>query len=344
MELFKYRAGKGVYDDNHKEVFYRDIDLLSVNRIYVPLMQHLNDPTEGLFNDSPLFNSIGLLNKIFKVNGSVEHLREAFNSFVEKINTSGVYSLSRDINNELMWAYYANGHNGYAIIFDSDKLYESYCKNVSFQTVFLFNVVYKNRLPQIDAGIFNDDTTTVIQKFIGYKSKAWEHEKETRVIFDKGGEAKEIDYRTIKGFVFGYKMPKSDRHYIMEKFAGRGMKYYEMELNPDNYKFFRVEIDDEFKGAEAYFPNKVHYDLEALIDGDCGNTAQYHRNQVKDCLEYISVEPFVKSFNYIYCQEADGQLEVMVFVDYDKPGVLKRINRYKFVSDGDRMVLTESMG
>lgn len=343
MELYKYRVGRGVYDDNHKEAFYRDIDLLAVNRIYVPLMQQLNDPTEGLFNDTPLFDVIGMLNKMLNVNGAVENLKKAFDDFVEKINTSGVYSLSRDVNNELMWSYYANGHNGYAIIFDSDKLYDSFCKNVSFQTVFQFNVVYKNSLPKINTDIFKEETTSVIQKFIGYKSKAWEHEKETRVIFDKGGEVKEFDYRILKGFVFGYKMPKPDRQYIMEKFAGRGMKYYEMKLNPNNYKFYKVEIDDEFKNAEAYYPHKVEYDLEELIQGDCGNIAKYHRNQIKDCLEYVSIEPFVKSFNYIFCQETEGKLEVLVFVDFDKPGVLKRINSYKFVSDGNMMVLTESI-
>jgi len=52
MIAYKYRSGKGTKDSEGREVFDRDIMLLSQDTIYVPTVEKLNDPAEALVDES----------------------------------------------------------------------------------------------------------------------------------------------------------------------------------------------------------------------------------------------------------------------------------------------------
>jgi len=51
MIAYKYRSGRGAKDSNGKDVFERDIELLSRDTIYIPTVEQLNDPAEALVDD-----------------------------------------------------------------------------------------------------------------------------------------------------------------------------------------------------------------------------------------------------------------------------------------------------
>lgn len=53
-KAYKYRGGIGLFDDKGKSIFHRDIDTLADNKIYLPTISQLNDPTEGFFDDSQI--------------------------------------------------------------------------------------------------------------------------------------------------------------------------------------------------------------------------------------------------------------------------------------------------
>ena len=233
--VYKYRPGRGpiTKDQNGKdiEIFERDLKSLSEDKIFVPTPKQLNDPTEGLFDDTALSNGLGFFKKL--VEESTIRVEQAYSKIKEQLKTAGIYSLSKTATNELMWAYYANGHNGYAIKIDTDVLYKSLNGGSRFANIHAFDVKYVDSLPIIDISIFNHkNSTEVIQRFVGCKSKSWKHEQEYRLIFDKGDELKHIDFRAIKGFVFGYLMPKEDIEYVMNLFKGRHLSYSKICLNP----------------------------------------------------------------------------------------------------------------
>ena len=121
MIVYKYRSGRGTKDDNGRDVFERDIELLSKDTIYVPTVAQLNDPGETLVDDSLFKVQLRLLEKM-GAKSSTKPVEEGFHELLDKVRSSGIYSLSKEIGNELMWAYYASGHSGYAIIFDTEVL------------------------------------------------------------------------------------------------------------------------------------------------------------------------------------------------------------------------------
>ena len=52
MIAYKFRSGRGTKDSEGKDVFERDIALLSRDTIYVPTVEQLNDPAEALVDES----------------------------------------------------------------------------------------------------------------------------------------------------------------------------------------------------------------------------------------------------------------------------------------------------
>lgn len=263
MIVYKYRSGRGSKDSEGRDIFERDIELLSKDSIYIPTVEQLNDPAEALVDVND-FKAILSFCKVFGVNDSIKNVEDQFSKFYNGIRSAGIYSLSKKNDNELMWAYYASGHTGYAIIFDTDVLSKSF-GHVQFGGMYEFDVNYSSKLPQFDiTKIGKESVVKTLSCFLGNKSKAWEHEAEHRLVFDKGGRCLKIDYRAIKGFVFGYRMEEEDIDYVMKLFSGRGLEYYKIKMKDNSYKLFKERLADKYPNATLYSPNHVEYDIEEL--------------------------------------------------------------------------------
>ena len=236
MKAYKYRSGRGTKDCDGKDVFERDLDLLSRDAIYIPTVAQLNDPAEAFVDDSIFKVQLQLFKKL-GAKDSIRLVENSFKSFYESIRLSGIYSLSKKIDNELMWAYYASGHTGYAIIFDTDVLAKSFDRG-KWGGMYEIDVNYSKKLPKFDITRLSrgNDVTVALSCFVGNKSEAWAHEEEHRLVFDKGGRSLVIDYRAIKGFVFGCRMKDEDIDYVMKTFTGRDLDYYKVVLKEDSYK------------------------------------------------------------------------------------------------------------
>ena len=108
-KAYKYRGGRGILDKDGESIFERDVTTLVNNQLYLPTKDGLNDPTEGVYGDDALrifFNAFSEYS---------HNVEEQYNKFTEKFGKVGVYSLSKTFDNELLWAYYASGHTGFAI-------------------------------------------------------------------------------------------------------------------------------------------------------------------------------------------------------------------------------------
>lgn len=266
---YKYRQGRGHKDAQGNEIFERDIKMLAQDTIYVPTVAQLNDPTEALVDDRIFEMQLEFFRKLGAKN-SIETVRERYDDFYESIiRNSGIYSLSKKVDNELMWAYYASGHSGYAIIFDTDVLAKSF-GNGKWGGMYEIDVNYSKKLPKFDITRLSrgNDVTVALSCFVGNKSEAWAHEEEHRLVFDKGGRSLVIDYRAIKGFVFGCRMKDEDIDYVMKSFAGRDLEYYKIVQKDNSYKLSLQELKDGYLDADKYCPNKVEYDIEKLIEWD----------------------------------------------------------------------------
>lgn len=335
MIAYKYRSGRGPKDSNGKDIFERDIELLSQDMIYIPTVEQLNDPSEALVDDRVYKMQLDLFEQIVSKE-SIGSFDEGVHGLFDSIRNSGIYSLSKEIANELMWAYYANGHNGYAIIFDTEVLAKSF-ENGKYSGMHELEVKYSSRLPRFDISIIEMDINKVLSCLVGNKSNAWKHEAEHRLVFDTGGKCLKIDYRAIKGFVFGYRMNPVDIDYVMKIFSGRDMTYYHIKLKDNSYNLFLERLTDGYPDAEKYYPNKVEYDVEALLEYDRNTegVGYKYRPYVEQALMEVGREPFVTFITHIVVTDDKKHPNILVWTKIKQDGSFRKTRQFEFdVIDG----------
>ena len=291
-KAYKYRGGQGILDKDGKSIFERDVATLVNNQLYLPTKDGLNDPTEGVYGDDALrifFNAFSEYS---------HNVEEQYNKFTEKFGKVGVYSLSKTFDNELLWAYYASGHTGFAIEYDIDILEQSLNYNTYAQQLYKFDVEYLNDVPQIDIStIRGNEMVEMLKRFIGTKSSSWAHEKEVRLIFENTGLF-EIDYKAVTAIYFGCRMPDSDIDYIMKKLKGRGLKYFKMVNVNNSYRFEAKEVEDKYSDAPKYVENCVSYDIDNLLL--CGGLNEEeiatYKSYFINALEMVKDDPNITEF------------------------------------------------
>lgn len=292
-KAYKYRGGRGILDKDGKSIFERDVMTLLNNQLYLPTKDGLNDPTEGVYRDDAL-------RMFFNVFSKYSHnVEEQYNKFTERFGKVGVYSLSKTFDNELLWAYYASGHTGFAIEYDIDILEQSLNYNAYAQQLYKFDVEYWNDVPQIDIStIRGNEIVEMLKRFIGAKSSSWAHEKEIRLIFENTGLF-EIDYKAVTAIYFGCRMPDGDIDYIMEKLKGRGLKYFKMVNINNSYRFEAKEVEDKYSDAPKYVANCVSYDIDNLLL--CGGVNEEeiatYKSYFINALEILKDDPYITKFN-----------------------------------------------
>ena len=126
MKLYKYRAD-----------IYRDLLTLVNNQIYAPTVQNLNDPAETIVNDSKMNEVFDLIEKSGLPK---KKAKDNYNKIITQARTElGIFSLSKTVVNELLWAYYTNGHRGFCIEYNLEELKKSL--KVHWHSIFLmFNI------------------------------------------------------------------------------------------------------------------------------------------------------------------------------------------------------------
>jgi len=247
MKVYKYRYGS-----------QRDLESLKQDYFYAPHPSKLNDPCENLFDVAGIEQTLAQLASMSSV--PTKMLSESFFTLFTQIQENvGIYSLSKTVIDELLWAYYANSHTGFCIEYDLEKLGEL------TKIAGSFDVLYEHNIPQItldDLIGVQSDVIKILQLTSGTKSKRWQHEDEIRIIMDYFGKV-EYDFRAVKAIYFGLRMPKTqqDLHdnlsqvsqeQVMEVLKGRNIKYYQMVLMPNSYEFDYFQVEDLYKDADKY--------------------------------------------------------------------------------------------
>lgn len=127
----------------------------------------------------------------------------------------GVLSLSSDPKNVMMWAHYADNHEGLALRFDSRHMGdeasgEMRCFPVKYDLSF-------PRLPEYLTALLefkNGDRRSFTKLFFCRKSRDWKNEKEWRFFAGKPDSFVEYDAPMLSGIIFGWKMPEITRQLV----------------------------------------------------------------------------------------------------------------------------------
>lgn len=140
--------------------------------------------------------------------------------FRHELNRHGISCFSLNPNESLMWAHYANKHNGLCLVYDKEELLNSLRDfDSSFDSA---KVNYRSRptltLYEKNGHIeFTSDTPVVVTK-----NSNWKYEKEFRIFFKPAkndffhGQAIFIDHSALKEVIYGYQVSQEDENAVSE--------------------------------------------------------------------------------------------------------------------------------
>lgn len=258
------------FECNPTEFLERDSELFKKNIMKSQIAGFIHHALNCHKNMQNFYDAKGreikiLLNRIKKQKGNIERQYRIINDFLEikeatkltspssQLNSQkkmlenlGVFSVSEDPLNSLMWAHYANNHTGIVLGFDIQDFENSCFKKVNYIEV----------LPEIDLskGLMNGINYYLvqgkmiaepfiqmedpqIQNIIFTKTIEWQYEKEWRFITKQFG--KHLFPGKLKQLIFGMKCPESE----IIKYIRICDEYY-----MDTIQFFIVQRCNKTKG------------------------------------------------------------------------------------------------
>lgn len=173
-------------------------------------------------------------------NISLSNPVDVFKGFDKQLQNAGIFSLTEDPLNQLMWAHYGQSSQGLAIgfsVLDNNLLGNSdKCLKVN----------YSNDLPEFSSNGFIQETQLyangknksiisfkdpTFKKAISTKSENWKYEKEWRYVEEKSGEYSFPG--EISEIIFGLNMSVENQE-----------KYFDLARNLktfDKIKFYKIE-------------------------------------------------------------------------------------------------------
>src|SRR5688572_5618030 len=244
MRYFKYRGG----------YFERDLKSLEENYFWASEISSLNDPYEFMVEHEFYRPQLDLILQILSGDNIAKNefnkVHNQLEALVAKTKECGIFSLSKNYADELLWAHYAGSHQGFCIELDSELLKRNFNK-------YFYNfleVKYSEVIPKIEVEDFLNLKTkneNFLQKLVATKSKRWDYEEEVRFVMEQPGKHY-YDFRSVKGIYFGLRMDDAQKKILMKCMEGRGIKYYQMELENKSYKLNPRPVKDLFSDAPKY--------------------------------------------------------------------------------------------
>lgn len=239
--LFRYR-------NNNKFT----IDEISNNYIFFPNSEKLNDPFDAshkLLDINDDFDNIeksyNYLNSKLVDNKIKNYFEEKFknkiafkdflkSSIIEYINKTGIACFSNSQLNFMMWANYANNHQGICIQYNIkyDKEFFKGCRIVD----------YVEDLKQINYLIYKNEEE--ILNLFYMKLKLWKEEYEIRLIKNTTGKHN-LNPKSIRSIIFGLRTSVNYKKKIIKavKDNNSQIKVYDSQLLQTGFGLSLTEIE-----------------------------------------------------------------------------------------------------
>ncbi|MCB9345323.1 MAG: DUF2971 domain-containing protein [Lewinellaceae bacterium] len=154
------------------------------------------------------------------------------------MKNKGISCFSTEFDNMLMWAYYADGHKGMCLEFNTE--YEPFSK--------IHKVKYSNETPTVDANIILNDSTDhheIVEAYLLSKYEDWSHEREWRILHTQNRITFGYKSNALTGIYFGSKISFTDLEIIALIIKGQhsNCKFYQMEKVPGEFKIIPRELN-----------------------------------------------------------------------------------------------------
>ncbi|UYK66992.1 DUF2971 domain-containing protein [Xanthomonas sacchari] len=328
---FKYRSGDAT-------TLPRDLKALADAAFYAADRHSLNDPFEGRFDRSPLDTQFELAKNVAsviapKVSTSLDTVEKATGNLLSFADKSGIFSLSYNPLQELIWAHYGGSHQGFCIGYDLEKL-TSFEPNVHR----VIEVHYSNTAPTISTVdlMSTGDPVPVLRKMLGVKSKPWSYEEEVRLVTQPPG-LHDHDFRATKTVYFGLRCPESTIMAVMETLAGRGVTYQQVVSPPSSYTLKSVAILDRFASAPTYKANVAPISEGAIYLDDLKPEQKQYAAYLRKAAEIVRREPYCQEIQLVdFSSEKSTPTRPVIFVQYQH-APNKWVNHYFTLPEIDKL-------
>ncbi|WP_394388115.1 DUF2971 domain-containing protein [Shewanella woodyi] len=268
---FERRAiviGDNLFLDKYK------LDPILKRQAYFSKATTFNDPFEGVFALSSDVSSINDLMEVLEIAGQLtgfqisdlihsdtlsnqlaaslqEHPQAITKSFTDQIRQqTGLYCLTADPEDMIMWAHYGSNHSGIALEFDRTP--ESNCGTMTFE------VDYFTSPPEISFGAILRDciklsksksliekanlmSNSSLRKLLYSKTSKWKYESEWRTsnlpgLQDMPGK--------LVSIIFGYNVKLGVIEYLKSREELKGVSFKCIHPDKSNYKLKMYDEDD----------------------------------------------------------------------------------------------------
>ncbi len=295
MKVYKYRGGPNLQ---------LHLDTLAQNQFWAPRADQLNDPAEAYVNDRSLREALKL--------AGAESVRESFDALTQMRHVVGVYSLSRTPLDELMWAYYAEGHAGFCIEYDLERL------RLEARAAWnVLDVSYHND-PQtisLDDVFASGSEAAILSKMIGTKSIRWAHEEETRIVTTNPG-VNHFAADAVTGLYFGCRCNDDFIAAALAAMKGRRLKCFRMRFSPDSYAMLAEELTTPAGSVEVQLAPVEEGAIPALDQVDAKYQPYYC--YLQRAVERVRRDSSCKKVVLVDFSTSRGEKEKpVIFVQYE---------------------------
>jgi hypothetical protein len=266
QEIDKLRSEGGIPEMLYK---YKPLNVYTLETImngiiYLPAMSELNDPFEGsiphvfdkeeLTPENIFLRMLGLAREEYPYLDETKlhqyvydnqqkgllfdetHIAQQDKKMSEILErTIGIYSLTTERNNFLMWSHYANSHKGICIGFDTMVL-------TDYVTKFLGKVTYQKDLPKYRLfEVFNESFRRVYLT----KSRIWQYEQEYRLVKMFGVQQMvKIPLDGIVEVILGCNVPQEEKELVQSIISmnNPNCELYEARLSKTKFALDVVPI------------------------------------------------------------------------------------------------------
>lgn len=217
LNLYKYRSLQGDLARKHTKA------TLLNQQLYFALHTEFNDLFDCNIHISPTADPVTCTSRLRELNPEMSDAeidalvqRELSSERVAEIDgrvrdavsqelaRMGILSLSAKADDLLMWSYYADGHRGVCLQFAlrDGKLFG--CD--------VTEVHYEKQYPSLS--VYDELTLDWVRRYLSTKARAWEHEEEWRILWQKPG-VNQFPAEDLSGLIFGARVPPRDRAEIL---------------------------------------------------------------------------------------------------------------------------------
>lgn len=189
------------------------------------------------FNSPLYFNDPFDCKANFRANIKDNKIRKTLQDQLYKaLENVGIFCLSEELYNTLMWSHYTNGHKGVALQFLTQQI-----KIAVWGKATIIKVTYQNKLPQINPSGVN--TLMQMNEIIKHKSRRWKYEKEVRIVLINGKPGiYEFHSMPVRSIFFGCKIDSKYKSELKEIFQEKTSKIYDMQMSSTKFAYKRMPI------------------------------------------------------------------------------------------------------